>query len=43
MAKLGCLSLNLPSLRSRSDEIPSLASLYLSSLNPELGQADFRL
>lgn len=38
MAKLGCLSLNLPSLRSRSDEIPSLASLYLSSLNPELGK-----
>lgn len=38
MAKLGCLSLNLPSLRSRSDEISSLASLYLSSLNPELGK-----
>lgn len=37
-AKLGCLSLNLPSLRSRSDEIPSLASLYLSSLNFELGR-----
>lgn len=37
-AKLGCLTLNLPSLRSRSDEIPSLASLYLSSLKPELGK-----
>lgn len=37
-AKLGCLTLNLPSLRSRSDEIPSLASLYLGSLNLELGK-----
>lgn len=37
-ARLGCLLLNLPSLRSRSDEIPSLASLYLSSLKPELGK-----
>ena len=37
-ARLGCLSLNLPPLRSRSDEIPSLASLYLSSLNLELGK-----
>lgn len=36
--RLGCLSLALPSLRSRSDEIPSLASLYLSSLNLELGK-----
>ncbi len=36
--KLGCLTLNLPSLRSRSDEIPSLASLYLGSLNLELGK-----
>lgn len=36
--KLGCLTVNLPSLRSRSDEIPSLASLYLSSLKLELGQ-----
>lgn len=36
--RLGCLPLNLPSLRSRSDEIPSLASLYLSSLNLELGK-----
>lgn len=37
-ARLGCLLLNLPSLRSRSDEIPSLASLYLSSLKLELGK-----
>ncbi len=36
--RLGCLTLNLPPLRSRSDEIPSLASLYLSSLNLELGK-----
>ena len=36
--RLGCLTLNLPSLRSRSDEIPSLASLYLSNLNAELGK-----
>lgn len=36
--RLGCLTLNLPSLRSRSDEIPSLASLYLGSLNLELGK-----
>lgn len=37
-AKLGCLTLSLPSLRSRSDEIPSLASLYLNSLKLELGK-----
>lgn len=36
--RLGCLTLDLPALRSRSDEIPSLASLYLSSLNLELGK-----
>ncbi|CAB1239533.1 Sigma-54-dependent transcriptional regulator [Ruminococcaceae bacterium BL-6] len=36
--RLGCLTLNLPPLRSRSDEIPSLASLYLGSLNLELGK-----
>lgn len=36
--RLGCLSLSLPPLRSRQDEIPSLASLYLSSLNLELGK-----
>lgn len=37
-ARLGCLVLNLPSLRTRSDEIPSLASLYLGNLNLELGK-----
>lgn len=37
-ARLGCLPLNLPSLRSRSDEIPSLASLYLGSMKLELGK-----
>jgi transcriptional regulator with PAS, ATPase and Fis domain len=36
--RLGCLTLRLPTLRSRSDEIPSLAALYLSSLNLELGK-----
>lgn len=36
--RLGCLTLHLPSLRSRSDEIPSLASLYLSNLKIELGK-----
>lgn len=36
--RLGCLTLTLPPLRSRQDEIPSLASLYLSSLNVELGK-----
>lgn len=38
ITKLGCLTLNLPSLRSRSDEISSLASLYLGSMNLELGK-----
>lgn len=38
LTKLGCLLLNLPSLRSRADEIPSLASLYLSNINQELGK-----
>jgi transcriptional regulator with PAS, ATPase and Fis domain len=37
-SRLGCLSLQLPTLRSRADEIPSLASLYLGSLNLELGK-----
>lgn len=37
-SKLSCLTLNLPSLRSRSDEISSLASLYLSNLKLELGK-----
>ena len=36
--RLGALTLSLPSLRSRSDEIPSLSSLYLNSLNLELGK-----
>lgn len=36
--RLGCQVLHLPALRSRSDEIPSLASLYLSSLKLELGK-----
>ena len=35
---LGCLTLRMPALRTRSDEIPSLASLYLNSLNQELGK-----
>lgn len=38
ISKLGCMTLRLPSLRSRKDEIPSLASLYLGSLNQELGK-----
>lgn len=38
ITKLGCLTLNLPTLRSRSDEIPSLASLYLARMNLELGK-----
>lgn len=36
--RLGCLTLCLPPLRSRADELPSLANLYLSSLNMELGK-----
>ncbi len=36
--KLGPLSLTMPTLRSRKDEIPALASLYLNSLNTELGR-----
>ncbi len=35
---LGCMTLYLPALRSRADEIPSLASLYLANLNMELGK-----
>lgn len=35
---LACLILKLPTLRSRQDEIPSLASLYLGNLNLELGK-----
>lgn len=38
MQLLACMPLILPTLRSRADEIPSLASLYLGSLNLELGK-----
>ena len=38
VARLGCLTLKLPTLRSRSDEISSLANLYINSLNQELGK-----
>lgn len=36
--RIDCLTLRLPSLRSRSDEIPSLATLYLGNLNLEIGK-----
>ena len=36
--QLACVVLTLPTLRSREQEIPSLASLYLGSLNLELGK-----
>lgn len=36
--RLGCTKLELPALRERTDEIPSLASLYLASLNLETGK-----
>lgn len=35
---INCIPLMLPTLRSRQDEIPSLASLYLGSLNLEMGK-----
>lgn len=38
MQMLTCIPLMLPTLRSRADEIPSLASLYLGSLNLEHGK-----
>lgn len=38
IGQLACLILTLPTLRSRLDEIPSLASLYLGNLNLELGK-----
>ncbi len=38
MVSLGPLSLNLPTLRSRRDEIPALSSVYLGNLNEELGK-----
>lgn len=37
-SRLGCLMLELPSLRSRVDEISSLASVYLNNLTIELGK-----
>ena len=36
--RLGCAKLALPALRERADEIASLASLYLASLNLETGK-----
>ena len=41
MSRLSPLTLSLPPLRSRRDEIPALASLYLSNLNVELGRQLF--
>lgn len=38
MQTLACTPLVLPTLRSREDEIPSLASLYLGNLNLEMGK-----
>ena len=35
---VNCIPMVLPTLRSRQDEIPSLASLYLGSLNLEMGK-----
>ncbi len=40
-ARLSPLTLSPPTLRSRRDEIPALASLYLSNLNVELGKQFF--
>ena len=37
-SRLGLLTVELPSLRSRRDEIPALASIYLSNLDMELGK-----
>lgn len=37
-SRLNPLSVQLPTLRSRRDEIPALASVYLSNLNVELGK-----
>jgi len=41
MTRLSPLTLSLPTLRSRRDEIPALANLYLSNLNVELGRQLF--
>lgn len=38
VSKLGCFSLHVPTLRSRSDEISSLAGLCLNLINKELGK-----
>ena len=38
ITNLGPLSLQLPTLRSRRDEIPALSSVYLGNLNEELGK-----
>ena len=38
MQIITCIPLTLPTLRSRQDEIPSLASLYLGSLNLSMGK-----
>ncbi len=35
---LSCMTIHLPPLRERSDELPTLSSLYLSSLNVELAR-----
>ena len=40
-SRLSPLELSLPTLRSRRDEIPALASLYLSNLNVEIGRQIF--
>lgn len=37
-SRLNPLSVQLPALRNRRDEIPALASVYLSNLNMELGK-----
>lgn len=37
-AEMGCVGLSVIPLRSRADEIPSLANLYLNSLNASLGK-----
>ena len=41
MTRLSPLALSVPALRSRRDEIPALANLYLSNLNMELGRQIF--
>lgn len=37
-SEMGCVGLSVIPLRSRADEIPSLANLYLNSLNATLGK-----